>query len=57
MGLFHPRVGTEAPLPGFTAMVLTAAQSESSCSITMPGRISLPLILAMSQVCRSICAA
>src|SRR5262245_29966852 len=32
-------------------MVLMAAQSEPSCSITMPGRISLPLILAMAVVC------
>src|SRR5205085_1455590 len=32
----------------FTAPVLTAAQSEPSSSITMPGRMSLPLILAMT---------
>ena len=37
-------------MPGFTAMVLIATHTEPSCSITMPGRISLPLILATGRV-------
>src|SRR5690606_35806131 len=38
------------PLPGLTWSVLTATQRPPSCSMMLPGRISFPLILGISDL-------